>query len=121
MPQGLLAEQGLFAPEFQIATDTFLARQNNFLSFSVFAGHNQIENQTDDRILIDLSDEIALANSPDDLLTHLNILLMAGSLSDSMREILLVGYEQTAGFEPIDRVTNLIFLIMSSPQYVIQK
>jgi uncharacterized protein (DUF1800 family) len=121
MPQGLISGQGLFAPEFQIATDTFLARQSNFLSFSVFAGHSQIEDQTDDRILIDLSEEIALADSAEDLLTHLDILLMAGSMSDSMRDILRVAYEQTADFDPIDRVTNLIFLIMSSPQYVIQK
>ena len=121
MPQGLVSQQGLFAPEFQIATDTFLARQSNFLAFSVFAGHNQIEDQTDDRILIDLSEEIALADNPEDLLTHLDILLMAGSMSDNMRDILITAYEQTAGFEPTDRITNLIFLIMSSPQYVIQK
>ena len=121
MPQGLISEQGLVAPEFQIATDTFLARQSNFLSFSVFAGHNQIEEQTDDRILIDLSEEVALADSSEDLLTHLDILLMAGGMSDDMRAILTTAYEQTAEFEPIDRVTNLIFLIMSSPQYVIQK
>lgn len=120
-PQGIISEQGLVAPEFQIATDTFLARTSNFLSFSIFAGHNQIEDQTDERILIDLSTELALADDPEQLISHLDILLMAGQMSDEMRDIIFAEYTQTLTFEPIDRITNLIFLIMSSPQYSIQK
>ncbi|MBO1256050.1 DUF1800 domain-containing protein [Alteromonas sp. 5E99-2] len=120
-PQGIISDQGLVAPEFQIATDTFLARTSNFLSFSIFAGHNQIENQTDDRILIDLSTELALADDPEELISHLDILLMAGQMSDEMRDILFAEYTRTLTFAPVDRITNLLFLIMSSPQYAIQK
>jgi hypothetical protein len=46
---------------------------------------------------------------------------MAGSMGESYRQILLEAHEQTENWEPADRVANLVFLIMSSPQYAVQQ
>ncbi|MBL4631259.1 MAG: hypothetical protein JKY14_08920 [Paraglaciecola sp.] len=72
-------------------------------------------------MIVDFSEEMALVNDIDDLLERLNILLMAGSMTDEMREILTDMHDQTINAQPSDRVAELVFLIINSPQYAVQK
>jgi hypothetical protein len=75
----------------------------------------------DERILIDLSKLKPMVDKPDELLDYLDILLLSGSMSAEMKVILKDAYQQTASNETNDRLTNLLFLIMISPQYTVQK
>jgi len=75
----------------------------------------------DERILIDLSKLKPMVDKPDELLDYLDILLLSGSMSVDMKVILKDAYQQTASNDTNDRLTNLLFLIMISPQYTVQK
>lgn len=118
-PPGLIAEQGIVAPEFQITTENYAIRTSNFLAYSALWSHTP--NGDAEQIIVDYSEEIALVNDTADLLERLNILLMAGGMTDEMREILTDMHKETINEKSIDRIADLVFLIMNSPQYSVQK
>jgi uncharacterized protein (DUF1800 family) len=118
-PPGVIAEQGLVAPEFQITTENYAIRTSNFFAYSALWSH--VPNGDDEQIVVDLTEEIALVDDIDSLLDRLNILLLAGGMTENMRTILSDVHTQTNYSQPAERVADLIFLIMNSPQYAIQK
>jgi uncharacterized protein (DUF1800 family) len=118
-PPGVIAEQGLVAPEFQITTENYAIRTSNFFAYSALWSHTP--NGDAEQVIVDFSEELALVNDIDDLLERLNILLMAGGITNEMREILIDMHNETANSEPSERVADLVFLIMNSPQYSVQK
>lgn len=118
-PPGVIAEQGLVAPEFQITTENYAIRTSNFFAYSALWSHSP--NGDAEQVIVDFSEEVALVNDTDDLLERLNILLMAGGMTDEMREILSDMHEETVNAPPAERVADLVFLIMNSPQYSVQK
>lgn len=118
-PPGVIAEQGLVAPEFQITTENYAIRTSNFFAYSALWSHTP--NGDVEQVILDFSEEIALDNDIEDLLEHLNILLMAGGMTDEMREILTDMHNENVYGQPSERVADLVFLIMNSPQYSVQK
>ncbi|MBU3005549.1 DUF1800 domain-containing protein [Paraglaciecola arctica] len=118
-PPGVIAEQGLVAPEFQITTENYAIRTSNFFAYSALWSHTP--NGDAEQVIVDFSEEIALVNETDDLLERLNILLMAGGMTDEMRKILSDMHDETVNAQPAERVADLVFLIMNSPQYSVQK
>ena len=72
-------------------------------------------------ILIRIEDEEALAGDPEALLDHLDVLMMAGGMTDEMRATLLAHIRSIPESNPTQRVEDAIYLIMTSPQYLIQK
>lgn len=118
-PPGVISEQGLVAPEFQITTENYAIRTSNF--FAYFALWGYTPDGDEEQVILDFSEEIALDSEIDDLLEHLNILLMAGSMTDEMREILTDMHNENVYGQPSERVADLVFLIMNSPQYSVQK
>jgi len=122
-PPGVISDNNLVAPELEIATENYLTRTSNFFAYSTFWGNtdmdpNDVEN---DRILIDLSQLKPLANDTDKLLDYLNILFFSGSMNDEVKNILKTAYDQTSGEDVPQRLSNLLFLIMVSPQYIVQQ
>lgn len=118
-PPGVITEQGLVAPEFQITTENYAIRTSNFFAYSALWSHTP--NGDVEQVILDFSEEIALDNDIEDLLEHLNILLMAGGMTDEMREILTDMHNENVYGQPSERVADLVFLIMNSPQYSVQK
>ena len=118
-PPGVIAEQGLVAPEFQIVTEDYAIRTSHFFANSALWSHTS--NGDTDQVIVDFSEEIVLVNDIDDLLERLNILLMAGGMTDEMRVILTDMHNETIDAEPLERVADLVFLIINSPQYAVQK
>ena len=122
-PPGVVSENNLVAPELEISTENYLTRTSNFFAYSTLWGHTDMDpaDIENDRILIDLSQLKPLANDADKLLDYLDILLFSGSMDDSTKAILKTAYEQTAGNAVAERLTNLLFMIMISPQYIVQQ
>ncbi|MEP1445612.1 MAG: DUF1800 domain-containing protein [Paraglaciecola sp.] len=118
-PPGVITEQGLVAPEFQITTENYAIRTSNFFAYSALWSH--LPNGDSEQVIVDFSEEVALVNETDDLLERLNILLMAGGMTAEMREILSEMHNETVNAQPAERVADLVFLIMNSPQYSVQK
>ena len=84
-PPVAIAAAGLRSPEFEITTETTVVSTVNFIRNAIYTyvGPNS------DRITLNLSNEISLASNPANLIDHLNSLLLAGTMSNEMRNILV--------------------------------
>ncbi|PCH97093.1 MAG: hypothetical protein COB83_03330 [Gammaproteobacteria bacterium] len=120
-PPGIISNNALIAPELEIVTENFLTRTSNFLAYSTFWGHTEYEDTNDNRILIDMTSLKPMVDDTNELLEHLNMLLLGGTMSDEMRAILTEAFDKTNAQEVNERLSNLLFLIMISPQYTVQR
>ena len=126
---GEIAGADLYSPELQIATETFVTRTaNRLVGLSVFdhVGSPFQQNPPPDRVLIDFTAIQGLAADPNDLLDHLDALLLNGLMSAQMRGVLLPYLQAipfTAGNDPGGRrrTWEAIHLIITSPEYSVQK
>ena len=114
---GNIAAAGLFSPEFQITNDTQIIGSTNQLSNVVYNGfgYNQ------DRLALDLTEVSAKAADPDVLVDYLNLLLMSGQISPSMRNIIVTTLREIPPNEADNRAKTAIRLIVTSPQFAVQK
>ena len=130
-PQGLINQQYQIAPEFQIlnATNAIglvnimdeLAIQRAYLLSDIVEGEDleDEEEEGNSPYQMDFSKEEILANNPDELINHLDILLANGLLSNDTKAIIKSTIEQLNS--PADRVRMATYLIMISPDYAILK
>ncbi len=126
---GEIATADLYSPELQIATETFVTRTaNKLVGLSVFdhVGSPFQQNPPPDRVLIDFTAIQGLAADPNDLLDHLDVLLLNGLMSAQMRGVLLPYLQAipfTAGNDPGGRrrTWEALHLIITSPEYSVQK
>lgn len=139
---GAIKQAGLVSPEFQISTDTFLIRLTDTLGdFTHYArrGNDYPAYETDRwrPLRFDLMPLYHLADRPDALLDHLDLLLMQGTMPDEMRTILKTNMERYTlpGWTPtntnnfyhgldharIYRVQDTLWLITSSPAFAVER
>jgi len=128
-PQGLINQQYQIAPEFQILNSTNaiglvnlmdeLAIQRSYLVSDIIEGDDLEEDSENTRYHINFSKEEMLANNPDQLINHLDILLANGLLSNDTKNIIKAAIQSLNS--PADRVNMAIYLILISPDYVILK
>jgi uncharacterized protein (DUF1800 family) len=114
---GAIAAAGLKSPEFEITTETTVVTQANFLRTALYS----FLGPSADRITLNLSNEITLASDPVKLVDHLNALMMAGSMSSPMRTTLINAVNTIAATNPTERARTAIYLVVNSPEYVIEK
>ncbi len=129
-PSGAVAAQGLAAPEFQILTDDSAVATPNRLMHEIFCHFNAgycWAGDWDSTLRMDMvSDAVVATGDPGQLIDDYNLLFMAGQMSPFMRQVLLTRLNQmTAGDYGADlglrRVQHLLYLIINSPEYSIQK
>jgi len=127
-PNGVLNDQGLVAPEFQIVNENTLTSNTNFL-------HDMITDYSDSKASVlkldahsklNLSEETALASNSDELLDHLSLVLLNNEMSTSLRDILKEHLDLEDGYKyaknpPLEKAREAILLIISSPEYLIQQ
>ena len=140
-PGSLTGEQGLKAPELQIANASSVAGYSNFMTYFVFLDQTQLDinevNQffADEEIDIDTSralqsfvadyhQEVSLVNDSQALLSHLDLLLTHGTLSSATRQHIigvLAPLAKDTEQEKRYQVQLAILMIMTSPDYLIQQ
>ena len=129
-PPGTILGMGLVAPEFQITHETTVTGYTNFVTANserqtesvraIMAQYGPI----DEYLAADVSAELALADQPDALIDRLNLLLLYGQMTPSLRNTVRqainnIGLTEYRGRD--NRVATATALIMASPQYVVQK
>jgi len=123
-PPGAVGESGLYSPEAQLVNESTAIRGNNRLfdyAFEVPLGNDEIyANQH--QIFLDLSAMLPLARQPADLVDELNELLMAGQMSEHMKDVLI----RLAGRTPLNdngsnRVREVIHMLFISPEFSVQR
>jgi len=128
VPGGEMAAAGLLGPEFQINTDTLISNSTNAI-FSFYASGFDVSDAPacsgygpPGEVAIDRSSDIAFltANGNAALIDRYNKLFMSGQMSPFMRQALL-NYLNSLGGSSKQRVNALLMLILTSPEYMIQK
>jgi len=114
---GAIAAAGLKSPEFEITTETTVATIANYLRTGIYGTLGP----SSDRITLNISNEQTLAANPTALVDHLNTLLMAGSMSPEMRNILINAITQIPSSNPLERARTAIYLVINSPEFTIDK
>ena len=114
---GAIAQAGLYSPEFQLTTDVVVATVANYLNKAIYTWLGLTTN----KITLNISLEQSLAKTPTDLVDHLNYLLMAGNMSPAMRATLVNAVTSIPANNPKERVRTAIYLVVNSPEYVIDK
>lgn len=129
-PSGEMRGAGLVAPEFQILTDTTTTSVANMLFWEIFCNYtgSQACWGTDDPsvLLMDQDADAGLAaGDPAALVDRYNLLLMSGQMSPFMRNVLVtrLNQMQAADYDDVGRarVHEALYLILTSPEYSIQK
>lgn len=114
---GAIAAAGLKSPEFEITTETTVVTITNYLRTAIYGSLGPSSN----RITLNLSAEQALAGSPDQLVDHLNYLVMANNMSAQMRSILINAITQIPASNPVERTRTAVYLVINSPEFTIDK
>jgi uncharacterized protein (DUF1800 family) len=115
---GIIKDAGLVSPEFQIDSEAWVNAINN--SFLVIVQTDEFYSFFTTRLNLDT--ELALLDKPDQLLDHLDLLLMSGNMSSSFRQILLDYITQNRALLDSERVLrDVLSLIITSTEYSIQR
>lgn len=136
---GELKNANMNSPEFQILTESMIMSKASALSSAIFwrdTPHDWLEPTIDGAWDIfsprlHLDRERALGNNPAELLDHLNLILMAGQMSQPMYDLLL-GHMNNNKVDPTwdaigqawqrdMLVYEALFLVMASPEYAVQR
>jgi uncharacterized protein (DUF1800 family) len=134
-PPGALAKQKLLAPEFQIFNANSAVLQANLLAKMIYHRDTNDPNLFKDtsqfwgadikwnnppvHAKLNLTEEIALANTPEKLVDRLNLLLTQGQIT--AEDSALISAHISLLNEPLQRVYEAVFLIVVSPEYAIQR
>ena len=120
---GTLAASGLYAPEFQILTDTTAITGSNFHYFYIYnpkPGNPSPSNQ--ESIYLTLDELIPLARNPAALVAKLNLILAAGSLSTITTDRIVSALAALpSNADDYERVRLALYLAVVSPEGAAQK
>lgn len=120
-PPGAVREAGLVGPEFEILSDNNLAAGSNIVNALIHWASP--DNPWASTLNFDV--EARLADDPQALMDHLDVLLMNGQMSQGLRRI-VVEHLETAWYPSgpagrVDRARDAVSLLMMSPEYQVQK
>lgn len=133
-PIGPVEQAGLVAPEFQITnSQTVLGYANLVDSWAMDEyGAMEYDNiyygdiyyfKPEYVITSDLSDELLLSdkNQINELVERYNLLMMHGNMSEETRTLIVETLAQIPDDQPEIRVRMALFLVMLSPDYLVQR
>jgi hypothetical protein len=115
---GRIARAGVVSPEFKLANETTVIGNANFILGILYGGYGGWIGHP---VTLDLSGFFGWANDPAKLVDQLNLLLMAGSMSDAMRATVVKAVTDIHPNLPGERLRAAIYLIATSKEFVVQK
>ena len=109
----------LVAPERQVLTEAAVASANNDL-FLMVHDHHSRSDADDDTATLDIEKPLALLEEgPEALVDWLERVPMGGSMSASMRAVLLESFG-APDTDPLARLEDALYLVVGSPEYLVQ-
>jgi uncharacterized protein (DUF1800 family) len=116
---GEILEADLVAPEFEIATANNMTGMHNAVLYFLYVF---TERNNDNRVYLELDDLVSLADDHTALLDELDLIYMAGQMTETMRaEIIDYLDFITPYVDAQTKVVETTFLILTSSEYAIQK
>lgn len=123
-PGGALSQAGLVAPEFGITTEATVVNTSNELRriAARYQGSQGASSASSSDILLDFTPwESRAAADPARLVADFDILLTGGGMPAPMRRTLADYVGGIAADQPDARIGDLVYLILSSPQYAAEQ
>jgi uncharacterized protein (DUF1800 family) len=121
-PPGEISNQGLVAPELQIATEFLNTSVTNFFWTQASARTTAQTTLGADVVAIDTTEEIALAPTSEALITRVAQKLLGGAdqMSQTLHDQTKTQVERSATAAATTRVADAIYLIVTSPEFAQQ-
>ena len=132
-PAKAFDHEGVVAPEFQILTEQNITAASNWGGAVIFNSYDFLRENCEEELSFEsgvgcvfarFDDEIELARDADELLDHLNMLMLGGQMSQGMRDVLLEHIEPFNAEqeqERLYRVAEATYLIWMSPEFAVQR
>jgi uncharacterized protein (DUF1800 family) len=120
-PPGEISAQGLVAPELQIATEYLNTTTGNAFYNYVFAWNSTATNPGANSVLLDYTTELPLAGDSEALVNRIAEKLLGGQISATLKAEAKAAVERTAATNPGQRVSEALYLVATSPEYVVQR
>ena len=121
-PTYVLPGTAALAPEFAIQNSSTAINRYNFanaLSFGTIAPLATLPGAIGTKP--DWTALSALAGNPNALLDKLNVLLLHGTMSAAMRASIVTAITATAATDPLTRAKTAFYLVVTSPQYQVER
>ena len=120
-PPGEIADQGLVAPELQIATEYQNTLIANIFYQQAFGRNSYSGGAGPDTIVIDVSAETPLAANPVAVVSAVGNKLLASQMSAPLRQQAEALVARAGTFNPAQRVAEAIWLVATSPEFATQR
>jgi uncharacterized protein (DUF1800 family) len=123
-PIGELTDAHLAAPELQLATDYMLPSTESYFGFKIYEIYKGAPDLSPNEVAVDLDRDTAIAADANALLNRYDVLFLSGQMSARMRQILidrLNGMPASTVAQRRERVQEALYLIVNSPDYVVQR
>ena len=123
-PPGELAQAGLVAPELQLSTDYMLPAMEGYFYSRVARWTVEGPPGATGTYAVNIARDIPLAADAAALVDRYDLLFLSGRMSPSMRQTVLSYLQGVPGNTVAGRrrrVQDALYLIVNSPEYVVQK
>jgi uncharacterized protein (DUF1800 family) len=123
MPQGELRSAKLVTPEYQLSNESSVPAADNRLYTSIYSDYAGRSGLANDVIRVDLAALKTKAADVPTLVDTLNLLLMSGQMDSDFKAALSdhLSAISTSSDGGLARVQDAVYLVMASPQYLIQR
>jgi uncharacterized protein (DUF1800 family) len=119
-PPGEISAAGLVAPELEIATDYLNTSVTNTLA-TLVSWNTGEKSFGSYEVRLDVSAELKLAGRPGSLVTKIANRLLGGQISKGLRDETVAAVTRIPATQPARRVTEALYLIVTSPEYAVQR
>jgi uncharacterized protein (DUF1800 family) len=120
-PPGELQTGGLTSPEMQITTETTAVTTTNALYNLVFFRNSTLATPGANDVLIDITEELALTDTPAALVDKVAQKLLGGQISTTLRQAAIDQVGRVAATSKGNRVAEALYLVVSSPEFAVQR
>ncbi len=120
-PPGEIRDSSLVAPELEIATEYQNTLFTNYMFYQVFALNHTNNALEDDDVFINFEEEMAIAADPDALIDMVAGKLLAGQISDTLRQEIAGMLARVPETDAAIRAAETIYFVVTSPEYAYQR
>jgi uncharacterized protein (DUF1800 family) len=120
-PPGELRDNGLVAPELEIATEYLNTLFTNYMFLQSFGLNQTNQNLQPDDVYIDFSEEMAIAADTDALINMVSDKLLAGQISEPLRNEIAGMLALIPATDTAVRAAETIYFVTTSPEYAYQR
>ena len=132
-PTAISATYDVVSPELQILNEKNITAMSNWAGSIIFNAYDFLRADCEESLNYEsgvgclyakFDSEVELARDIDDLMDHLDVLMLSGQMSDDMRTVVvnhIASFDEGDEQQRLYRVAEAVYLIWMSPEFAIQR